>query len=219
MTNSRLALIVMAVLGIGWAGAQEIAWTPGAPSASEIASTLNGSNMVPFSAMNQIPANSIGGNPTGSTGTIAAISMPSCSSAQSALQWTTSSGIGCNSSIDAATVNGATFASPGPIGSGTPSTGAFTTLTVNGTQIKPALSGTTGAIGGGLLSAATCTSGTANVPGASVGMVTAATPNTYPGDGAQFQSYVSSANTVTVKVCALLLLTPVSTTYNVRVIQ
>lgn len=79
------------------------------------------------------------------------------------------------------------------------------------------LSGITGSIGGGLLTAASCTSGTATVTGATVGMVATADPATYPGDGAQFQTYVSSANTVTVKVCALLLLTPVATTYAVRV--
>lgn len=80
------------------------------------------------------------------------------------------------------------------------------------------LTGTTGSIGGGLLSAAACTSGTATVTGATVGMVATADPATYPGDGAQWQAYVSSANTVTVKVCVLLLLTPVATTYAVRVV-
>lgn len=80
------------------------------------------------------------------------------------------------------------------------------------------LTGTTGSIGGGLLSAATCTSGTATVTGATVGMVATADPATYPGDGAQWQTYVSSTNTVTVKVCVLLLLTPTATTYAVRVV-
>lgn len=80
------------------------------------------------------------------------------------------------------------------------------------------LIGTTGAIGGGLLTAATCTSGTANVTGATTAMTAMASPVTYPGDGAQYQAYVSSSGVVTVKVCALLVLTPVSTAYNVRVI-
>lgn len=150
-------------------------------------------NVIPYSAMLQLPPNTMGGNPTGATANIAAIDMPSCGSTASALTWTTNTGIGCNTSINAATVNG------------------FTPVAV--------LSGTSNSIGGGLLSVGTCATGTANVPGAALGMVSAATPNTYPGDGVQFQSYVSSSNTVTVKACALLLITPTATTYNVRVLQ
>lgn len=100
--------------------------------------------------------------------------------------------------------------------SATPYRGATGAQGIPGTS--GILTGTTGSIGGGLLSAATCTSGTATVTGATVGMVATSDPATYPGDGAQWQTYVSSANTVTVKVCVLLLLTPVSTTYAVRVV-
>lgn len=78
--------------------------------------------------------------------------------------------------------------------------------------------GTTGSIGGGLLSVGSCASGTATVTGATVGMATVATPSTYPGDGTQWQSYVSSANTVTVKTCAIILITPTASVYNVRVV-
>jgi hypothetical protein len=86
-------------------------------------------------------------------------------------------------------------------------------------QTAVALSGTTGNIGGSQLLAAGCTSGNVTINGATVGMTTTATPTTYPGNGAQWQSYVSAPNTVTVVVCALAILTPVATTYNVRVIQ
>lgn len=79
-------------------------------------------------------------------------------------------------------------------------------------------SGTTGSIGGGLLSVGSCTSGTATVSGATTGMVAMASPSSYPGDGVQWQTYVSSANTVTVKVCGIILITPTATTYLVRVI-
>lgn len=82
-----------------------------------------------------------------------------------------------------------------------------------------ALTGTTGSIGGSLLIAGGCSTGTATVTGAAVGMATIATPATPPGGGAQWQAYVSSANTVTVSVCAILSVTPPSTTYAVRVIQ
>lgn len=80
------------------------------------------------------------------------------------------------------------------------------------------LTGTTGSIGGGLLTVGSCATGTATVTGAAVGMVAVANPVTYQGDGVQYQAYVSSANTVTVKACALLLITPSATVYNVRVI-
>ena len=83
-----------------------------------------------------------------------------------------------------------------------------------------ALSGTTGSVGGGLLTAGTCASGTATVTGATTSMsVTLPQPATYPGDGFEIYGYVSAANTVTVKVCAIVALTPTATTYNVRVIQ
>lgn len=49
-------------------------------------------------------------------------------------------------------------------------------------------------------------------------MTVSVTPNTYPGDGVVAYGYVSSNGTVTVKVCAIVGLTPTSSTYNVRVI-
>lgn len=79
--------------------------------------------------------------------------------------------------------------------------------------------GTTASIGGGLLTAGTCTSGTASVAGATTSMGVVATPVTYPGDGSTWLAYVSSAGTVTVEVCALIAVTPTASAYNVRVIQ
>lgn len=81
------------------------------------------------------------------------------------------------------------------------------------------LSGTSGSIGGGALIAGQCASGTATVTGATTSMVALADPNTYPGDGTIWDAQVTSANTVTVKVCAIIALTPTSSTYNVRVLQ
>lgn len=72
-------------------------------------------------------ANTIIANATGSTASPAAIAAPSCSTPSSALSWMSGSGLICNTAINAATLGGATFAAPGPIGS-TPSTAAFTTL-------------------------------------------------------------------------------------------
>lgn len=78
---------------------------------------------------------------------------------------------------------------------------------------------TTTSIGGGALLAGTCASGTASVTGSSTGNTVSVSPNTYPGDGIIWYGYVSSAGTVTVKVCSILALTPTSSTYNIRVIQ
>jgi hypothetical protein len=78
--------------------------------------------------------------------------------------------------------------------------------------------GTTGSIGGGALLAAQCASATVTVNGATTAMAADATPNTYPGDGCVWNAQVTSANTVTVKVCAIVAITPTASTYNVRVI-
>lgn len=83
----------------------------------------------------------------------------------------------------------------------------------------PILSGTTGSIGGGVLIAGACTSGTVAVTNSTIAMTVVATPVTYPGDGVTWAGYVSTAGTVTVKVCAIVGLTPGASTYNVRVVQ
>ena len=77
-------------------------------------------------------ANTVLANATGASSSPTAFSMPGCSSAASALTWTSGTGFACNSSINAATLGGATFAAPGPIGATTASTGAFTTMSVSG---------------------------------------------------------------------------------------
>jgi hypothetical protein len=81
------------------------------------------------------------------------------------------------------------------------------------------LAGTTSSIGGSALALGACTSGTVSVAGATTGMAVVASPTTYPGDGMDWRPYVSSAGTVTVKVCAAIAGTPTASTYNVRVIQ
>lgn len=113
-------------------------------------------------------------------------------------------------------------------GTNTPSTSASTiagslnvvgTLSQNGTTILQWLAGTTGSIGGGALLAGACTSGTVAVTGSTTAMSVDASPVTYPGDGAYWMGYVSTAGTVTVKVCAAVALTPGASAYNVRVLQ
>lgn len=86
----------------------------------------------------------------------------------------------------------------------------------------PTLSGTTGSIGGGLLSAGSCATGTATVSGATTSMVAVAQPSdgtNIQGVGVNVSAVVTSSNTVTVSVCALLIVTPAAKTYNVRVLQ
>lgn len=73
-------------------------------------------------------ANTMLANAAGVSASPTAIAMPSCSTSSSALQWAAGAGPACNTSINAATLGGATFASPGSVGTGTPGTGAFTTL-------------------------------------------------------------------------------------------
>lgn len=85
-------------------------------------------------------------------------------------------------------------------------------------SIPGVLTGTTGSIGGGVLTAGTCSSGTVAVTNSTTSMTVNVTPNTYPGDGTLFYGYVSTNGTVTVKVCALVALTPSASTYNVRVV-
>lgn len=77
------------------------------------------------------------------------------------------------------------------------------------------LLGTSGSIGGGLLAAGGCTSGATTITGATSTMEVVATPSIYPGDGIFWHGYVSSADTVTVKVCAAVLATPTASTYNI----
>jgi hypothetical protein len=90
---------------------------------------------------------------------------------------------------------------------------------ITANNVKPVLSGTTASIGGGALLAGGCSTGTVTVTGATTSMAVVASPTTYPGAGAYWQAYVSSANTVTVGVCATIALTPTASTYNVRILQ
>lgn len=81
------------------------------------------------------------------------------------------------------------------------------------------LSATSASIGGGALLAGACTTTVTTVTGATVGMVVVAIPNTYPGVGNLWNSYVSAANTVTTQICAIIAATPTASTYNLRILQ
>jgi len=87
-----------------------------------------------------------------------------------------------------------------------------------GTSAAAQLAGATASLGGGLLAAGGCTTGTANVPGAATSMVAVASPTTFPGNGTTWLARVTATDTVTVYLCAMVLGTPTASTYNVRVI-
>lgn len=81
----------------------------------------------------------------------------------------------------------------------------------------------TAALGGGSLAAGACTSGTVTVTGATTAMTVSVSPVATPlvdaSHGVSVFGFVSSANTVTVEVCAIVATTPTARVYNVRVLQ
>lgn len=91
--------------------------------------------------------------------------------------------------------------------------------TVAGAALNPNLLGTSASIGGSLLAAGACSSGTVSITGLTTGMAVVATPVTYPGDGNYWLAYASAGGTATVKVCAAVAGTPGASAYNVRVLQ
>lgn len=84
-----------------------------------LAGTVTGNNTIPLAILAQGATNTLVGNVTSGTANFTAVAVGSCSTSSSALIWTTNTGPGCNTSINATTLGGATFAAPGQIG-GTP---------------------------------------------------------------------------------------------------
>jgi hypothetical protein len=74
-------------------------------------------------------------------------------------------------------------------------------------------------IGGTLLTAGSCSSGTVSIPNSTNAMGVVVTPATFPGVGIWWEGYVSISGTVTIQVCASVAATPTATAYNVRVLQ
>lgn len=107
--------------------------------------TVTGTFTLPYQA-----ANTLLGNSTGSSASPTAVAVSNCSGASSALNYTGGSGFSCNASINAITLGGATFSSPGPIGSVSTSTGAFSSVstpsaTIGGGTINATSVGSTSA--------------------------------------------------------------------------
>jgi hypothetical protein len=123
-------------------------------------------------------ANTVLANVTGSNASPTAFAMPSCSTTSSALTWTSGAGFACNAAINASQLGGATFAAPGSIGSTTPNTGAFTSLSASGTVSGTGFSNylaSPPAIGGATASAGTFTTLTANTAALGTNTTQAAT--------------------------------------------
>jgi hypothetical protein len=153
--------------------------------------------------------NTVVGNATSGTASPTALAVGTCSTSSSALIWTTNTGFGCNTSVNAATLGGATFASPGTIGSTAANTGAFTTLsassTVSGTGFStylaspPAIGGTTPASGKFTTLQATSTISPSSTAGI-VGTIT--NDNANVGSVGEYITNTTSATSVSNNVAA-----------------
>jgi len=83
---------------------------------------------------------------------------------------------------------------------------------------KLPLTGTSGSLGGSAMTVGQTVTINVTVTGATTSMVPVVSPQTYPGDGFDWDAYVSAADTVTVRLTCVLAGTPVASLYNVRVI-
>lgn len=96
---------------------------------------------------------------------------------------------------------------------------ATTNFLLNGLSVSPVIATTTASLGGGLLTAGSCASVQATTTQTiTTAMGVVVTPTTYPGDGTNWDAFIGPNNTVTVKVCGLVTVTPTVTTYNVRIV-
>ena len=107
-------------------------------------------NGVTLANLAQVATNTILGNATSGTANLAAQSMPSCSSAGNALNWTTNTGFGCNSSITATNLSGTNLTGDVTNSSNATTVAKIQTKTVSGTtgtgnvvfSASPTMSGT-----------------------------------------------------------------------------
>jgi len=105
-------------------------------------------------------------------------------------------------------------------GAASSTTGSYLVLSPGGCTFSPSsLLGTTGSIGGSLLTAGTCASGTVSVTNALPGYPVAVSSDdgSLPSPLAVLSAAVTSTGTVTVQVCAIAAVTPAAKSYNVTV--
>ncbi len=104
------------------------------PSFSNLSGSNTAAQIAGSAASHAVPVD-VAGTPTWKV-------ISDCNGATTALNYTQSSdAFSCNSSINAATLGGATFASPGTIGGSTPAAATFTTVTANTSITDPLLLG------------------------------------------------------------------------------
>ncbi|WP_088926283.1 hypothetical protein [Burkholderia multivorans] len=97
-------------------------------------STAPGWASVPLSGLSSIASNTVLANVTASSAAPSAFAMPSCSTSSSILQYTTSTGFTCNTSV---------WGAPPNIGFNTPGTGNFTTLNSSSGALNGSIGQTT----------------------------------------------------------------------------
>ncbi|SEK02613.1 hypothetical protein [Paraburkholderia tropica] len=68
-------------------------------------------NGITYANLAQAAANTVLGNSTGAAANVSALTVPSCSTASSALIWTSANGFGCNTAINASSLGGTAAAS------------------------------------------------------------------------------------------------------------
>lgn len=166
---------------------------------------------VPLSDIATQATNTLIGNATPGSAAPTALAIGSCSTSASALQWTTNTGFGCNTAIDAATLGGATFSAPGAIGGTTPGSGAFTTTTATSinkvTITAPATSATLTLADGSTLATSGAFSTTLTATAATVATLPAGTHSLAPLDSPTFTTPalgVASATSLTLASTTLL---------------
>ena len=96
-------------------------------------------------------------------------------------------------------------------------------VSVNGgsfVQLARVLTGSTGSLGGSAIANGACSTTVATITGAALGQAVIVTPTTVPGAGFFWDGYVSTTNTITVRVCNATGSTnsPTASGYNIRVI-
>lgn len=112
------------------------------------AGTATGANTIPLGVLQQGATNTILGNATSGTANYTALAIGSCSTSASAVNWTTNTGWGCNTAINAAQLGGATFASPGQIGGTTSAEVDVTGVISKGTKFTTSGCSVSSTVGG-----------------------------------------------------------------------
>lgn len=147
-------------------------------------------------------ANTIVANGTGSTASPTAISAPSCSTPSSALQWTSGTGLACNSAINASSLGGTAAASyallASPTFTGTPAA-PTASATTNTTQIATTAMVNSAVTGGSLAGSFTTLASSGNfTPSQTNGIVgTTTNNNANAGSVGEFTSATTSSVSLT----------------------